>query len=334
MNTIAFPMVVCVWSLLLFVGCGNIVRQEMANDNNDSSGSGSGGACERDCKGQPCVDGLCAPEVFVTDLYYANRLALDTFRVYWTTSDGTIKARLLGEKKIETLISGQAGPTDIAVDALGIYWTDSDANTIQSMPLGGGPMTLFAETGNPLGIVVRGGAVYVTNTYDKLSNDEQVVRVPLPAGPASVVSTSLGAYMLAVDDARVVWTDRASGSVWSAPIAGGDATLLAGGLAEPLEVEMDNAAVYVTTLEATFRIPLVGGAPDALLWGAGRGLAMDATHVYVGTVDGRIVKVSKTGNGVIELSKTALYASDIAVDDEHVYWMTRAESGALYRTNK
>jgi hypothetical protein len=327
------PLFMC--ALLGLVGCANVVRQETSTNSTGSSGTSSGGgACERDCQGQPCIDGLCAPEILVSDLYYTNRLAVDASRVYWTSADGTIKARSTTKDTIETLISGQAGPTDIAVDSSGIYWTDSDANTIHSMPLNGGPTALLAETGNPLGIVVHNGTVYVTNTYDKLSNDEQIVRIPLPAGPSNVISTSLGAYMLAVDDTRVVWTDRASGSVWTAPITGGDAMLLAGDLVQPLEIEMDADAAYVTTLEATIRIPLKGGTPEALVSGPGRGLAMDATHIYVGTADGRILKVAKTGGGAIELSKTALYADDIAVNDQHVYWITRAESGLLLRTNK
>ncbi len=326
---------IAIFSLFFLVGCGNVVREEIASGSTSSSGASSGGgACQRDCKGQPCVDGLCGPELLVSDLYFPNRLGLDSSAAYWTSAEGTVNAFLLANENVKELVSGQDDPMDIAVDASGAYFTDCGSNTIHSVPLGGGALTLLAETGNPLGIVVRGKTVFITNTYDKLSNDEQVVAVPLPAGPASVVSTSLGAYMLAVDDKRVVWTDRASGSVWSAPLLGGEKTLLAGGLQEPLEIEMDAEAAYVTTLEATYKIPLAGGAPEALVGGAGRGLAMDDLFIYVGTADGRIVKTAKTGGGTIELSKTELFPSDLAVDGEHVYWITRSESGMLWRTAK
>ena len=137
-----------------------------------------------------------------------------------------------------------------------------------------------------------------------------------------------------MDDTRVYWTDRASSAVWSAPLSGGDATLFAEGIIHPTDIEVDADAVYIAALEATFRIPLAGGAPEVLSWGAGKGLAMDATHIYVGAADGRVLKVPKTGGPALALSKSDLYPSDIAVDDENVYWITRTESGALWRTPK
>ncbi|UQA58964.1 hypothetical protein [Polyangium aurulentum] len=317
----------------LLAGCGDVVREE-PRGSGSSGGGASGGACERDCKGRPCIDGLCEPEVLASDLYFASRLALDETRVYWTSAAGTIDALALGGGARITLASGQEDPWDLAVDEQGIYWTDSGANTVVSMPPSGGATTLLTEAGNPLGIVVRNGAVHFTNTYDKLSNDEQVVRVPLPAGPASVVAATPGAWMLAVDDTRVYWTDRASGAVWSALLGGGDAKALAQGIVEPTDIEVDGEAAYVTALEATFRIPLAGGAPEALVWGAGRGLAIDATQVYVGTADGRVLAVPKTGGAALTLGRTELYPSDIAVDDENVYWIVRSESGVLVRTPK
>jgi hypothetical protein len=326
--------------IALFAGlasaCSNVVREEPLGSGGASAGSSaSGGVCERDCKGKPCTaEGLCEPEVLASDLYFASRIALDATRVYWTSADGTIDALPLEGGAVMTLASDQYDPWDLAVDEQGIYWTNSGENTVVSMPLAGGSTALLAEAGNPLGIVVRSGVVYFTNTYDKLSNDEQIVRVPLPGGPATVIAATLGAGMLAADDTRVYWTDRASAAVWSAPLGGGDATPLAEGIVEPTEIEVDGDAAYVTALEATFRIPLAGGAPEVLVWGAGRGLAMDATHIYVGAADGRVLGVPKTGGPALALSRTALYPSDIAVDGEHVYWVERSESGLLVRTPK
>jgi hypothetical protein len=292
------------------------------------------GACARDCEGQPCTAGLCEPEVLASGLYFANRIALDATRVYWTSADGTVDALPLAGGGVVELAAGQDDPADLAVDEHGIYWTSTGADTVQSLPLGGGLPTLLAQAGNPLGIVVRSGVVYFTDTYDKLSNDEHVVRVALPKGPSSVVAGTPGAWMLAVDAERVYWTDRASAAVWSAPLGGGEATLLASSIIDPTEIEVDSDAVYVTALEATFRIPLAGGAPQALVWGAGRGLAIDATHIYVGAADGRVLEVPKTGGPALALARTELYAGDIAVDDHHVYWIARSKAGVLVRTPK
>ena len=95
---------------------------------------------------------------------------------------------------------------------------------------------------------------------------------------------------------------------------------------------MDGDALYVTGLEATFRVPLAGGAPEVLVAGAGRGLAIDATHVFVGPADGRLLWVPNTRGATPELSRTELYPADIAVNDQYVFWIVRSLSGALVRT--
>lgn len=292
------------------------------------------GACDRDCEGSPCNEGLCEPVVLASSLVYASRIALDAARVYWTSAAGDVSAIPLAGGAISTLAAGQDDPFDLAVDAHGVYWTSAGANTVQSVGLAGGLPVLLAEAGNPLGIALHGDVVYFADSYDKLSNDDHIRRVPLPAGPPSVVAATSGARMVAVDDARAYWTDPAGAAVWSAPIGGGEPTLLAGGIVDATEIEVDAQAAYVTGLEATFRVPLAGGAPQALVWGAGRGLAIDATHLYVGTADGRVLRVLKTGGPALALARTALYPSDIAVDDTHVYWVVRSEDGTLVRTPK
>jgi len=317
---------------LLLLACGNIVREKPSG--NTGSSSGGSDACERDCQGQPCTNGFCEPEVLATELYFPSRLALDEARVYWTSAGGTIDALPIAGGERMTLASGQDDPFDIVVDEDGIFFTDSGKNTVVAMPIEGGLTTLLAETGNPLGMTKRGGAVYFTNTYDPLSNDEQVMRAPLPAGPASVIATSKGAWMVATDEAHVYWTDRANQAVWSAPVEGGDAAMIAEGIIEPTDIEVDEEAIYVTALEATYRISIGGGALEPLVWGAGRGLAIDAAYVYVGTADGRVLKVEKAGGAAITLAKGELYPSDIAVDGESVYWVTRQETGVLARTAK
>ena len=51
--------------------------------------------------------------------------------------------------------------------------------------------------------------------------------------------------MVAVDNQRVYWTDPASDAVWSAPVLGGDNTMMAS-ILDPQDIEVDSDAVYVT----------------------------------------------------------------------------------------
>jgi hypothetical protein len=292
------------------------------------------GSCAHDCLGSACSKGLCEPEVLASGLYFASRIALDSTRVYWTSADGTINALPLAGGAMVTLAAGQDDPWDIAVDKAGVYWTDGGADTVMSAPLGGGMPTLLTEAGNPLSIVVHGGYVYFTDTYDKASNDEHVTRVPLPSGPSQVVGSTLGAWAVAASDERAYWSDTASDTVWTAPVSGGTAMVLASGIVDPTDIEVDSDAVYVVGLEATYRIPLAGGAAEPLVWGAGRGLAIDADHVYVGTADGRVLRAPKAGGAALALARTELYPYDMAVNDQYLYWVVRAQDGLLVRTPK
>ncbi len=292
------------------------------------------GACDRDCGGQACTDGACEPEVLVSGLYFARRLALDEARVYWTSADGTVNALPLAGGAPAALASGQDDPYDVTVDGAGVYWTDSGANTVMAAPLGGGLPALLADAGNPFAIVARGGAVYFTDTYSKVSNDEHVTKVPLPEGPATTIAATPGALMLAVDDERAYWTDAASDAVWSAPLGGGAPSLLASGVVDPTDIEVDEEAVYVNALDGTYRIALAGGPPVALVHGSGHGLAIDASHVYVGAADGRILRVSKAGGAASVLAKAALYPHDLAVGEDSVLWIHGGDEGALVRTPK
>jgi len=292
------------------------------------------GSCGRDCQGSACVDGICAPDVLASDQYYASRLSLDGARVYWTSADGGIRAIPLAGGDPQEIAGGQDDPWDIAVDGLGVYWTDSGNDRVMALPFGDDLPKTLADAGNPLLLVVRGDHVYFTDTYDKASSDEHVRRVPVAGGATVNVSATLGAWGVAVDASRAYWTDPASDEVWSAPLAGGLPEPMATSVVDPTDIEVDEEAVYVTAIEATYRIPLDGGPPEALVWGAGRGLAVDGERVFVGTADGRILAVPKHGGAALTLSKGDLPPSDIGVSDSHVYWILRDLSGSLLRTPK
>lgn len=296
--------------------------------------AGNCGSCGHDCQGSACADGMCAPEVLASGLYFASRLALDDALVYWTSADGSIRTMPLDGGDPTPIAGGQGDPWDIAVDGHGVYWTNSGDDTVVSLPFGAELPKVLTDAGNPLLLAVSGDHLYFTDTYDKLSNDEHVRRVPTAGGGVVNVGATLGAWGVAVDGSRVYWTDPASDTVWTTPLAGGALTAMATGLLDPTDIEVDFDAVYVTGLEATYRIPLGGGPPEAVVWGAGSGLAIDGERLYVGAADGRLLSAPKHGGAAVALAKADLPPSDIGVQGSFVYWIVRDQEGVLLRTPK
>ena len=92
-----------------------------------------------------------------------------------------------------------------------------------------------------------------------------------------MVSTSVGVWALAVDDARVYWSVYVpyTGFVASAPKSGGASTMLATGLDQPAGVAVDAESLYVA-MQGTgvpgsiLKVPK-GGGPAATSRATSRG---------------------------------------------------------------
>jgi hypothetical protein len=70
-----------------------------------------------------------------------------------------------GSTAAVTIAMAQALPSGIAVDGSTVFWLDEDANTLNSVPVGGGASTMLATTGStPINVVVDAKAIYWT-TY-------------------------------------------------------------------------------------------------------------------------------------------------------------------------
>ena len=57
---------------------------------------------------------------------------------------------------------------------------------------------------------------------------------------------SSGPQGIAVDDSRVYWTHKSDGTIKSAPLAGGEVSVLATGQTQPANVRVDATHVYWT----------------------------------------------------------------------------------------
>jgi hypothetical protein len=226
----------------------------------------------------------------------------------------------------EILARDQMGAGSIALDATHVYWTNNTAGTVMRMPkAGGAPETLVRVTTMPTetnGLVVRDGLVFylVRNA---------IWSVPVGGGTPTLLGTAGGSTMswaqLVVSSSRIVV--GAIGSIWSLPRTGGT------GRPVPLSCNQcgaqgmagDEMRVYWTGYgNARNEVLRYGDTLEPVsVSGGGIGLALDATHVYVGTNFDPAVR--RFARGVRSTSEVVVaggghYGQYLSLDDAYVYW--------------
>jgi hypothetical protein len=169
----------------------------------------------------------------------------------------------------------------------------------------------------------------------------------LPAGASSLVTVAGGQLStddvvpsgfgaLATDGASVIWASRSSGtSILAAPLDGGPAVTLVGGIAsDPQALVLDGTSVYWTQYDGTVaRAPLAGlpdgGAAETIATGQNfpTFLTSDGVHLYWlnhgdSNTNGELVRAPLDGGAPEVLAQGLYLPQTIAVDDTSVYFIT------------
>ncbi len=181
----------------------------------------------------------------------------------------------------------------VAVDDLAIYVTSSQG-IVRFDKAGGSPQVLAPESGAD-SIAIDAGYVYAKILAGDAT--ESIVRVPKAGGAVSEAWSGPDGYHyssqeLAVDATSVYWVDPQAGVLQKAPIAGGAAVVIAGGLADPVSLTLDGGMVYFTVRgkdggslddRAVARVPVGGGPLGYVAHGpqtSAYGIAVDAVYAY------------------------------------------------------
>lgn len=192
--------------------------------------------------------------------------------------------------------------------------------------------TLATTTNYPSRIAVGATHVYYAEKTG-------IYRVPLAGGVPEFLVASSQASSLAIDTTYVYWStlkNTADNAVYRAPLAGGTPYTIQANIAYPRDVAVDDSFVYWcyengidrrSKTSTTVTHVLSGQKVDEIE------LGQNNVYFVEGSADGTVGWVAKTGGPATNLNTLQNRPTDIAIDDEWVYFPA-AGAGIIKKVRK
>jgi hypothetical protein len=269
-------------------------------------------------------------------------LFVDAENVYWTDrgSGQVMQAALDGSNPI-VLAAGEDSPIALQVVGGHVYWVSYSAvGVLRRVPIGGGPVVDLVEAPAARKLVVGADFIWWTREPDDI---QRVPIAGLPdGGVADLLSANLLTNGIALDASAIYWVNRADGYVKKADYDLGNETAIGTGDV-PWDIAVDDARVYWTeqgSVPGSGRVAMAGkqdGSGAVVLadqQGKPHGIAIDAERVYwANEGDGTIAAAPIAGGPAVVLAEGQDAPANVAVSPGHVYW-TNTAGGAIVRIAK
>ncbi len=237
------------------------------------------------------------------------------------------------------LASRQVNPWSLAVDATHVYFTDINGNTVNSVPIAGGPVTVLARDQFTAASI----AIDATNAY--FTAFDHVASVPLRGGAVTTIAADLPeTASLAINKTQVAFGIQ-SGVVKVAPLAGGAPVAVGDSSADVFGVAVDDSYAYwVATgggrglhAGSVHKAALSGGQAESLATGLEMpsSILIDGSTLYFASATaGYVAKISTSGGAVTYLVQdSSTHPAGMAIDADSVYWAD-PNAGTVSRVSK
>jgi hypothetical protein len=149
-----------------FTKCGGACINTLTDPNNC-------GSCGTVCgTSQWCISGSCQAQsvMQVVGGIVAVDLAVDANNIYWTDTSNAVWKADKATFTSTQLASSQSKPTRIAVNSTDVFWINGNANTIATVPIGGGSVATLTSTSSAYALTADDNSVFwsETNTLKKI----------------------------------------------------------------------------------------------------------------------------------------------------------------------
>jgi outer membrane protein assembly factor BamB len=284
--------------------------------------------------------------------------AVDGNRVYISSGKGTVEALDLAngheawKRPLGTIIGGGPGVGEglVAVGSSGgqaIALSASTGKVLWRVPLGGEVLSAPAISGNVMVVHTVDGKLFglsTTNGEQLWVSDQQVPKLSLRGTSPPLINGDV--VYTGFDNGRLVAVTVAAGkAVWDVAVG------QAHGSSELQRlIDVDSPAVIdgddIFSVSYQGRVVRLGRDLGNLIWSRDvssyRGLAIDATSVYVATSEGEVVKFDRA-NGTEQwriktlarrmLTAPVVYRGRVVVGDAegYVHWISVADGKLLAR---
>ncbi len=303
------------------------------------AGSGTCGACGRDCLGGKCAGGECQPLALASGLTHPLWLAVDSSFVHFTDGTGAAQrvARIpvWGNSLPATVWSG-GSINAIVADGGSVIWAvastagagEAPNGALYEVVSGMSNYSPLARGANPVHVTMNSSSFFWADGDDRL-----IYEVSRDGSDTHAISNALSNIYAMSADERYVYILTLDGL---AKLVVGNPTLLSGGNTTPgvLSGSMasDEGYLYTWTQDFTTNVASLGRTPKTLRGNpvsitSSEGatvdspIAVDSTFAYVPKTDG-LYRLPKEGGMAVRLAAdVGKQIVSIAVDAGAVYWV-------------
>jgi hypothetical protein len=297
-----------------------------------SGGSpGSGGA--------PASGGSSGSGVVVPGPEGARGVAVDDTFVYFGSGRDVWRAPKSGAGSKTLVTTGTISVREVEVSGGDVYFLDGD-KTIRRAPSSGGGAALVVQGSGSFerfgDFATDGAWVYYASTLDQSSFAGSISRVRMSGGvPEPINSSADDPRGIALLAGEVYWTQRLSGRLFKAPAGGGDALLLASGLAQPIKVAPGASVIYWTEALGGLAFKrYVGSELTVSASGPGEDVLIDDRNAYFSAPSAsRVYGAPLESRSAVVVAECSLPGS-LAQDTGAVYVACNGTPGAVLRIAK